>query len=69
MDYQAPLAQLVSTLAQETKHDYVRVRIPAEFFLARSFFFLFFIDNSWDYLFCNMVIFGIKMTVIKLPFE
>ena len=29
----------------------------------------FFIDNFYDYLFCNMVIFGIKMTAIKFPIE
>ena len=69
IEYQAPLAQLVSALAQETEHDYVRVRIPADFFLVRSNIFVFFIDNFWDYLFCNMVIFGIKMTVIKFPIE
>ena len=32
IENQAPLAQLVSELAQETKNDYVRVHIPAEFF-------------------------------------
>ena len=31
--------------------------------------FLFFIDNFWDNLFCNMVIFGIKITAIKFPIE
>ena len=69
IEYQVPLAQLVSTLAQETKTVYVRVRILAEFFLVRSNFLVFFIDNSWDYLFCSMVISGIKMTVIKFPIE
>ena len=45
INYQAPLAQLVSALAQESKHDYVRVRIPAEFFSQKQFFFfVFFID-------------------------
>ena len=32
-------------------------------------FLFFFIDNFWDYLYCNMVIFGIKMTAIKFPIK
>ena len=62
------LAQLVSASAQEAKQFYVHVRIPAEFFFM-SDAIAFFIDNFYDYLFCNMVIFGIKMTAIKFPIE
>ena len=42
IEYQAPLAQLVSALAQEAKSNFVRVRIPAELFFSQKQFFLYF---------------------------
>ena len=42
---------------------------PRRIFLVRSTFLKFFIDNFWNYLLCNMVMFGIKMTAIKFPIE
>ena len=65
---QASIAQLVSAITQKTNEG-----LPCEFassqniFCQKYFFFKIFIDNSWNYLLCNMVIFSIKMTAIKFP--
>ena len=80
--YLALLARLVSALTQAAVSSLVFRTCEYEpsqifffffffffFFYSKKHFFLFFIDDFGVSLFCNIVIFGIKMTVIKFPIE